>query len=1191
MNLAVFNNNLFEAGTELFKQLGIPLNSNTASSLEANTLLRDNYKDKEIFQAIDETYFLGLVDDSVFAGKSPLLTKEKISLKEAEDRLFAEYNGLMVFAVRLKDSHSPTRGEIADLTRAFNRVSKSVPVVLLLKYGGLLSFAASERTKYKQVWREGEKIGKISLLKDINIAKPHTGHLKILDDLKVAPAVTDFNALYKQWQEVFNVQLLNKKFYQEIFYWYLWAVKEVKFPQMRPKEDLIPDDAHQSESVIRLLTRLLFCWFMKEKQELIPELLFDKREVKKILNDFSPENEKSSVFYRAILQNLFFATLSVPIKNRKYIRESFQGKNKDYGNSYVYRYQSEFADAKENLRLFKDIPFLNGGLFECLDEVPENDNEKEIRLDGFSSKEKKQAFVPDYLFWGKHEGIDLSVELDKPQKKNETVHGIIDILNSYKFTIEENTPLEEEIALDPELLGKVFESLLAYYNPETKANARKQTGSFYTPREIVNYMVDESLFATFQQKLGNAGVTENVEPRLRDLISYNETENPFAEKETNIIIQALENLKVLDPACGSGAFPMGILHKLVWVLQKIDPDNKKWFESIIKRLPDYAQSEMRKKLEGENWDYLRKLGIIQQSVYGVDIQPIAIQIAKLRFFISLLVDQDIKSDSADNFGLMPLPNLDFKLVSANTLIAAPEQSRQNDGKLFFGQDDFFDKFNALTGQYFGTYEPAEKRKLVKKIEIIVSGKVQEKVDEIQRLGTHTDERFSKHVAEKNKAVIAQKRNDAKLWQSYNNLFKHESVGFFETKYFFPEVKDGFDVVIGNPPYVQIKQIPWSDRKIYENKFNSAVGRFNLFYFFLELSSKIAKPLGLSTFIVPDRLLLNTQCDYLRKWLLKEQTILEIDSFAEGVFDAVVDSIIIIYENVSSNAENIKAKNQVALEFLEQNSAIEIPVSYFLNSPNTQFDLSYQPSISKLLDKIKAQSISLGKVSEIKDGIIQGKVADKLFLDDPLDNNSKPLLFGEDITRYSIRFNNKWVNYKPDEMMQLEVKRRGPGVRHGLWMRTPEIFERKKILTRQTADEIIAVYDSKNYYYSNTLHGTTIINPSCHPLYVLALLNSKLMTWYYRRTTAEEGKVFAQIKIELLRLLPIKEISSDFQQPFITLVDQILNAKTTPPSAPLLSKAGSKGAVDTSALEKQIDEMVYALYGLTPEEIALVEGKK
>ncbi len=505
ISLSIFNNNLFEAGTEFFNQLGIKLNSNTTTSLKAKDLLKDFYKSKDIFNAIAETYFMGLVDDSAFGSNASLLNKDKISLKKATDKINPEYKGLMVFAVKLKGSYLPARGAIAELTRAFNRVSKSVPVVLLLKYGGtpFLSFAASERTKYKQAWREGEKIGKISLLKDINIDSPHTGHVKILDDLKVKSDVTTFDALYKQWQEVFNVQLLNKKFYQELFYWYLWAVKNVKFPQIRPKEDLIPYDAHQSESIIRLLTRLLFCWFMKEKHELIPERLFDKRDVKNILINFAPENKKSSVFYRAILQNLFFATLSVPIKKRKYIREAFKGINKDYGNQYVYRYQGEFVDAQENLKLFKNIPFLNGGLFECIDEVPENDNEKEIRLDGFSTIKKKQAFVPDYIFWDEHKGIDLSKELDNSRKINETVHGIIDILNSYKFTIEENTPLEEEIALDPELLGKVFESLLAYYNPETKANARKQTGSFYTPRETVNYMVDESLMIIAKCSIAN----------------------------------------------------------------------------------------------------------------------------------------------------------------------------------------------------------------------------------------------------------------------------------------------------------------------------------------------------------------------------------------------------------------------------------------------------------------------------------------------------------------------------------------------------------------------------------------------------------------------------------------------------------------------------------------------------------------
>ena len=366
MNLSIFNNNLFEAGTEFFNQLGIQLNSNTASSLGAKELLKDHYKDKGIFKAIDEAYFLGLVDDSVFDGNTPLLNKEKISLKEAEDRLTAEYNGLMVFAVRLKDSYSPTRGEIADLTRAFNRVSKSVPVVLLLKYGGLLSFAASERTKYKQAWREGEKIGKISLLKDIKVAAPHTGHLKILDDLKVAPAVTDFNALYKQWQEVFNVQLLNKKFYQELANWYFWALRNVEFPEDAEKNK----DVRNAISVIRLITRLIFIWFVKEKG-LIPDDLFNQAKLKSLL-DFSDKNQ--STYYKAILQNLFFATLNTEMNKDKPGSRKFRGKNKGDGRDQhymihnVFRYEDYFTNPQDTLKkYFENIPFLNGGLFECLD--------------------------------------------------------------------------------------------------------------------------------------------------------------------------------------------------------------------------------------------------------------------------------------------------------------------------------------------------------------------------------------------------------------------------------------------------------------------------------------------------------------------------------------------------------------------------------------------------------------------------------------------------------------------------------------------------------------------------------------------------------------------------------------------------------------------------------------------------------
>jgi hypothetical protein len=183
-----------------------------------------------------------------------------------------------------------------------------------------------------------------------------------------------------------------------------------------------------------------------------------------------------------------------------------------------------------------------------------------------------------------------------------------------------------------------------------------------------------------------------------------------------------------------------------------------------------------------------------------------------------------------------------------------------------------------------------------------------------------------------------------------------------------------------------------------------------------------------------------------------------------------------------------------------------------------------------------------------------------------------MLVGEDVTRYEITYAGRWVNYQPDEMMRIERKRDGGGLR----LRERYIFERPKILTRQTADEIIAAYDEENFYYANTLHGTAIIDRAFHPHYVLGVLNSKMTTWYYRSNSDEEGKVFAQIKIELLRKLPIPKVDKDQQRPIIGFVGKILAAKQQNPGT------------DVSALEREIDQLVYSLYGLTREEIKLIE---
>jgi adenine-specific DNA-methyltransferase len=221
------------------------------------------------------------------------------------------------------------------------------------------------------------------------------------------------------------------------------------------------------------------------------------------------------------------------------------------------------------MKLFSTIPFINGGLFDCLDK-------DKVYIDGFSRNEKKQAKISDELFFSSEEKIvDLSKYFDKNAKVK--VRGLIDILKSYNFTTDEATPIDQEIALDPELLGKVFENLLASYNPETATTARKATGSYYTPREIVDYMVEESLREYLKTEVPEA------QKILDDLFSYSVEELDISKDLRLKLIHAIDQIKIIDPACGSGAFPMGILHKLVFLLQKIDPENKMWKEIQLDR--------------------------------------------------------------------------------------------------------------------------------------------------------------------------------------------------------------------------------------------------------------------------------------------------------------------------------------------------------------------------------------------------------------------------------------------------------------------------------------------------------------------------------------------------------------------------------------------------------------------------------
>lgn len=914
MKLTYFRDISFlQAIKALFNELNVPVNYVADEPTSAQEILKDTYKENSTFQLVNEVYFVGMIDDAAFEGNKSL----------AVEKIKSDYDGILIFGVSLNQRENnllPTRSQLAEISRAFNREFYYTPVVLVFKYaddkGQYIAFANTERLQYKQAWREGEKAGKVSLLRDIDIQRPHRGHEDIINQLRIqtsgTKAVDTFAKLYAYWQEVFSVSVLNKRFYLELSNWYFWAVKQVTFPDKPTEADAIKKNAklddliqeHNATNVIRLLTRLLFTWFIKEKK-LIPEELFDLEALQKdILNDIAPYHEnglfnqanKDSVYYRAILQNLFFASLNCPIKpdgtdsRERGFRGDGYGTHR--GIDYLMRYKRYFKNPDAFLELMNQtVPFLNGGLFECLDDKYSN-----TYIDGFSDQMTKgeQLIVPDYLFFGTPEEVDLSAEygVNNNTAKKAAVKGLINILKSYKFTITENTPIEEDVALDPELLGKVFENLLASYNPETKTTARKQTGSFYTPREIVNYMVDESLIAYLKNAVTDWKMDEKqVDEKLHQLASF-DSYNPFANnpKTTRLIVSSLDRCKILDPACGSGAFPMGVLQKMVHMLQKLDPNNIIWKEvqiqkvqeetsEVFKTIDDKAEREEKLKEINNAFDqrvndpdYARKLYLIENCIYGVDIQPIATQISKLRFFISLVVDQKSNSKADVNFGIRPLPNLETKFVTANTLIGINKEAN------LFTTDkvkDLEKQLKHIRHKLFSARTKDTKLKYRQK-----------------------DEELRKTIAEELKSHGLPVDSAEKLakWDPYD---QNSNSLFFDSEWMY-DISEGFDIIIGNPPYIK----EHTDRNAFEGLRDSKYyqGKMDIWYFFACVGIDMLKLSGHLCFIATNNWITNSGASKLRNKILENSKIKQFIDFSDFMIfeSAGIQTMILLTEKCQNN---------------------------------------------------------------------------------------------------------------------------------------------------------------------------------------------------------------------------------------------------------------------------------------------------
>jgi hypothetical protein len=474
-------------------------------------------KKKALFDEWKSIDFLFQLTDDELSRQSSLFDNNKVNPGLLQSYLF--------FAVELTGDNY-ARGKLTDLARQINRLFPT-PVMVLIKHledkQPVLSIAVINRRQNKQDANK-DVLGKVTIIRNISLVEPHRGHIDILHSFALENLthpqhipISSFDTLHAAWENVFNVKLLNERFYKEIRNWFYWARLNVTFPSGATKDA----ENRDSEALIRLLTRLIFCWFIKEKK-FIPEDLFSPTKVCTLLTNWSPsDKDTEGRYYLAILQNLFFATLATPSNERRF-REarSYQGKNKHYGDQRYFRHVKLFQVKAPVEDLYKKIPFLNGGLFENLDEFPSEDNDlkEENRVDGFSDTPSKQPCVPDFLFFGDtHEVAELSAILGEKSPKT---RGLLNIFCDYKFTIEENTPLEEEIALDPELLGRVFENLLAAVNPETGATIRKSTGSFYTPREIVDYMAAESLTRWLLTTLSLNIHDQYLGEKLRGLVSF-----------------------------------------------------------------------------------------------------------------------------------------------------------------------------------------------------------------------------------------------------------------------------------------------------------------------------------------------------------------------------------------------------------------------------------------------------------------------------------------------------------------------------------------------------------------------------------------------------------------------------------------------------------------------------------------------
>ena len=1104
----------------------------------------------------------------------------------------------------------------------------------------------------------------------------------------------------------FSVEALTQQFYDKLYHWYQWAIEEstgVYFPN---KPDTATDDRDAiGSNMIRLVTRLLFVWFIKQKG-LVPEEIFDERELDKILVDFNPEASDSSNYYNAILQNLFFATLNSEITKRAFTKPDFQGASSSYGVKTLFRDNKNERDTffkishEEFLKLFHHVPYMNCGLFECLDKYSHSDigQEKDLLLDGFSTKTcrdnetghyKYRAFVPNSLFFAPEHKVTVTTrEKDKIKKEEIKVQGLITLLKDYNFTVEENTPTEVQVSLDPELLGRVFENLLAAYNPETGDSVRKSTGSFYTPREIVEYMVNESLIEYLKSKVDNG---KTLEGEFRKLVDYQDHDVAISDAQKEECLKALYDCKVLDPACGSGAFPMGMLQQMVHIIKQLDSQNDKWHQIVLDKAAEESRkafqnenNETRKKKLNEideefnddmtNPDYKRKLYIIQNCIYGVDIQPIAMLICKLRFFISLVCEQD-KIDfnkPESNFGINTLPNLETKFVSANTLLSPAingytgdwtvdehlaklkedlleirmrhfkvktQMSKQkNRGKdeakrkeileyivnsASTPDEDLIKRNKDLIKEYFSELDKYREKKMKPvKVPMSLWGEEQEvlmdenasKRREYQDRIKACESEIKREENKKNPVGFEAAVQQVTEWNPYD---QNASAPFFSPEWMFG-MTDGFDVVIGNPPYIQLQADRSKLARLYAPcGFDTFKGSGDIYCLFYEKGNYLLKDGGLLCFITSNKWMRAGYGDLLRKYLTAKTAPTMVIDFGEThVFDAMVMTNILMFKKERNNFG--LCATQVKEDFVNRNAINQYVEAHhiFCHFEGDESWVIMPDEMRALKKKVEAKGVSLEKWKiDIYRGVLTG--FDKAFWitseerEEILESCEtkqekklteaiiKPLLRGKDIRKYGCQWAELWLigtfpskkidiknvpsirkhllTFTKERLEQTgkkyivngeEIKSRKKT--NGEWFETQDSitywkkFEGTKIVYPETSKFLPFYYDEGEFYANKTC----FIMTGEHLCYLTAIFNSSLFKYCFRENFPVLFGGARGLSKQFFEELPIMKVDDKTELEFHDLVQDIQNDFSR-------EKA------------KEIDNKIFDLYGLNEHERQLV----